>query len=99
MFVRRYILVCPQTNSAIHFPHFLLVLITTNINVATFLSQVENIYVAAYEFRPEEEGELYFKRGDKIEVLDKEDSNWWKGKNLTSGEEGLFPSTYVQKKD
>lgn len=54
--------------------------------------------VAAYEFRPEEDGELYFKRGDRILVLDKEDSNWWKGKNLESGDEGLFPSTYVQKK-
>lgn len=56
------------------------------------------VYVAAYEFRPEEDGELYFKRGDHIEVLDKEDSNWWKGKNVSSGNVGLFPATYVQKK-
>lgn len=62
------------------------------------LIQDEETMVAAYEFRPEEDGELYFKRGDRILVLDKEDSNWWKGKNLESGDEGLFPSTYVQKK-
>lgn len=59
---------------------------------------LQEVFVAAYEFQPEEEGELYFKRGDKIQVLDKEDANWWKGRNLASGQEGLFPSTYVQKK-
>ena len=54
--------------------------------------------IASYEFQPEEDGELYFKRGDRIQVLDKEDANWWKGKNLESGNEGLFPASYVQKK-
>lgn len=58
----------------------------------------ENVMVAIYEFQPEEDGELYFKRGDRILVLDKEDQNWWKGKNLDSGNEGLFPATYVGKK-
>lgn len=54
--------------------------------------------IASYVFQPEEDGELYFKRGDRIQVLDKNDENWWKGKNLESGSEGLFPATYVQKK-
>lgn len=66
--------------------------------VSPINDQLQEVYVAAYEFTPEEEGELYFKRGDKIQVLDKEDENWWKGRNLTSNQEGLFPSTYVQKK-
>ncbi|KAJ7340188.1 Growth factor receptor-bound protein 2 [Desmophyllum pertusum] len=57
-----------------------------------------DVFIASYEFHPEEEGELYFKRGDQIEVLDKEDSNWWKGRNVSTGNEGLFPATYVQKK-
>lgn len=63
-----------------------------------FNEQEQDTYVAAYEFRPEEEGELYFKRGDSILVLDKEDANWWKGRNVATGSEGLFPATYVQKK-
>lgn len=68
------------------------------LTILLYQTPQEEVYVAAYEFRPEEEGELYFKRGDLIEVLDKEDSNWWKGKNMTSGNVGLFPATYVQKK-
>ena len=55
------------------------------------------VCIASYTFHPEEEGELYFKRGDRIEVLDKEGSDWWKGKNLSTGNEGWFPAKYVQK--
>ena len=55
------------------------------------------MFIASYEFHPEEEGELYFKRGDQIKVLEKE-GEWWKGINMSTGNEGLFPATYVQKK-
>ena len=68
------------------------------LTILLYQNPQAEVYVAAYEFRPEEEGELYFKRGDLIEVIDKEDSNWWKGKNVSSGNLGLFPATYVQKK-
>jgi hypothetical protein len=36
-------------------------------------------YVAAYDFTPQEEGEIELKRGDRIRMLDQEDANWWKG--------------------
>ncbi|XP_031554222.1 growth factor receptor-bound protein 2-like [Actinia tenebrosa] len=57
----------------------------------------EERYTAAYDFSPEEEGELYFKKGDIIVVIDKEDVNWWKGKNTSTGNIGLFPANYVRK--
>ncbi|KAJ7340189.1 Growth factor receptor-bound protein 2 [Desmophyllum pertusum] len=56
-----------------------------------------DVFIASHEFRPEEEGELYFKRGDQIKVLEKE-GEWWKGINMSTGNEGLFLATYVQKK-
>ena len=70
----------------------------TILTILLYQTPQAEVYVAAYEFHPEEEGELFFKRGDLIEVLDKEDANWWKGKNVASGNVGLFPATYVQKK-
>jgi hypothetical protein len=36
-------------------------------------------YVAAYDFQPQEEGEIELKRGDRIRMLDQADANWWKG--------------------
>ncbi len=37
-------------------------------------------YVAAYDFQPQEDGEIELKRGDRIRMLDQSDANWWKGK-------------------
>lgn len=49
---------------------------------------------AAYAFKPAEDGELRFAKGDVITVLDDSDSNWWKGQ--CHGETGLFPASYVK---
>jgi len=51
-------------------------------------------YVAAYDFQPQEEGEIELKRGDRIRMIDQSDSNWWKGE--VRGNIGLFPATYVR---
>jgi len=51
-------------------------------------------YVAAYDFQPQEDGEIELKRGDRIRMLDKSDVNWWKGE--VRGNIGLFPATYVR---
>jgi hypothetical protein len=36
-------------------------------------------FVAAYDFQPQEDGEIELKRGDRIRMLDQSDPNWWKG--------------------
>ena len=47
---------------------------------AASASPVETqMYVAAYDFVPEEEGEIELKRDDRIRMLDQSDPNWWKG--------------------
>lgn len=43
-------------------------------------SNNNQFYVAAYDFTPEEEGEIELKRGDRIRMIDQGDSNWWKGR-------------------
>ena len=64
----------------------------------TFIPQAENgkIVTAAFDFEPQEEGEVAFKRGDKIKVIENTDPNWWKGKVLSTGNEGMFPVNYVK---
>ena len=49
---------------------------------------------ALFDFTPQEEGELEFKRGDLIQVVEKDDPNWWRGK--LANKEGMFPSNYVE---
>jgi len=56
--------------------------------------QPEEILVQAmYDFSPQEAGELEFRRGDIITVIDKSDQNWWEGE--IGSRRGYFPATYV----
>ncbi|CAG8820357.1 22208_t:CDS:2, partial [Cetraspora pellucida] len=55
---------------------------------------------ALYDFKGESSMELNLKRGDIIAILNKNDmfgqpSQWWRGR-LRSGEQGMFPSNYVE---
>ncbi|MCJ8739710.1 hypothetical protein PDJAM_G00050330 [Pangasius djambal] len=48
---------------------------------------------ALYDFTAEEEDELGFNTGDIIEVLDRSDASWWRGR--LRGNVGLFPANYT----
>ena len=50
--------------------------------------------VAAFDFEPQEDGELRLRKGDVITVIDKSDQNWWRG--TCNGQEGMFPVPYVK---
>ena len=50
--------------------------------------------IAMYPLEAEEEGELSFNEGDRIEVIRKDPSGWWEGK--LNGVVGLFPENYTQ---
>ncbi|PUU83250.1 SH3 domain-containing protein [Tuber borchii] len=52
---------------------------------------------AEWAFVGTEKGDLSFKAGDTIEVLEKVKDDWWKGRVAGgNGEIGLFPSSYVK---
>lgn len=48
---------------------------------------------ALYDFTAEEDDELGFIAGDIIEVLDRSDASWWRGR--LRGKSGLFPANYT----
>ena len=50
--------------------------------------------IALYPLEAEEEGELSFDQGDRIEVIRKDPSGWWEGR--LNGVVGLFPENYTQ---
>lgn len=68
------------------------------------IPQNSTICVAEYDFISPSTGDLSFKKGDRIEIVEKNDSqdSWWKGRNVTRGNEGrggdalLFPANYVR---
>ncbi|KAF5130180.1 Class E vacuolar protein-sorting machinery protein hse1 [Metarhizium anisopliae] len=50
---------------------------------------------ALYDFVPSEAGELEFKKGDVIAVLESVYKDWWRGS--LKGNTGIFPLNYVEK--
>ncbi|KEQ71742.1 hypothetical protein M436DRAFT_17722, partial [Aureobasidium namibiae CBS 147.97] len=50
---------------------------------------------ALYDFIPSEPGELAFKKGDVIAVIESVYKDWWKGS--LRGQTGIFPLNYVEK--
>jgi len=50
---------------------------------------------ALYDFKPSEPGELEFRAGDTIAVLESVYKDWWKGS--LRGNTGIFPLNYVEK--
>ncbi|KAF2670580.1 hypothetical protein BT63DRAFT_400871 [Microthyrium microscopicum] len=50
---------------------------------------------ALYDFNPTEQGELQFRKGDIIAVLESVYKDWWKGS--LRGQTGIFPLNYVEK--
>ena len=62
-----------------------------------------NLYRALYDQIAEDDDEINFKVGDIIEVVDKIEDGWWKGKVVTStcssgtSSIGVFPSNFVTK--
>lgn len=50
---------------------------------------------ALFDFHPSEPGELQFRKGDIIAVLESVYKDWWKGS--LKGQTGIFPLNYVEK--
>lgn len=53
-----------------------------------------NLVEALYDHEAEEPDELSFPAGAMVEVIDRSDGGWWRGRY--DGREGLFPSNYVR---
>lgn len=51
--------------------------------------------IAAYDYEKAEDNELELREGEHVTDIDMVDEDWWMGTN-SRGEQGLFPSNYVE---
>ncbi|KAK1794440.1 hypothetical protein P4O66_011303 [Electrophorus voltai] len=52
-------------------------------------------YVALYKFLPQEKNDLELQPGDRVQVMDDSNEDWWKGKSRNKV--GFFPANFVQR--
>ncbi|XP_063242108.1 tyrosine-protein kinase Src64B isoform X2 [Bacillus rossius redtenbacheri] len=58
-------------------------------------SHCGRIVVAMYNFDARQESDVSFSKGDRMEVLDDSEQDWWKVRHLQNGAEGLIPRNFV----
>lgn len=51
---------------------------------------------AEFAYEKDEDNEIDFDEGDVIVEIEFVDEDWWSGKNVKTGETGLFPGNYVK---
>jgi hypothetical protein len=56
----------------------------------------QEVAEALYNFDPNEASDLPLVKGDRVVVLERLNPDWWRGRHVNSGREGLFPSNYVR---
>ncbi|XP_053520680.1 nephrocystin-1 isoform X4 [Artibeus jamaicensis] len=55
----------------------------------------ENEYIAVGDFTGQQTGDLTFKKGEILHIIEKNPDGWWMGKNA-KGDKGLVPRTYLE---
>ena len=53
------------------------------------------VVVAKYDYSARTDGDLGFKRGDLLFIMNSDDEDWWLARAKHSGQEGYIPSNYV----
>ncbi|KAM7395484.1 hypothetical protein PAMA_006979 [Pampus argenteus] len=56
------------------------------------------VFIAQHDFATTNDGDLAFRKGDKLKVL-QENGEWWLAQLLSTGQEGLIPCNYVARAD
>jgi len=51
---------------------------------------------ALYAYAGEDAGDLELQAGDRIAVVEYMNAEWWKGRSARTGQEGIFPRSYVR---
>lgn len=57
--------------------------------------QRKKIVVALYNYKAREHTDVSFRKGDRMEVIDDSENDWWKVIHLGTREEGLIPWNFV----
>ncbi|XP_015714203.1 tyrosine-protein kinase Fyn [Coturnix japonica] len=53
------------------------------------------LFVALYDYEARTEDDLSFHKGEKFQILNSSEGDWWEARSLTTGETGYIPSNYV----
>ena len=53
------------------------------------------VFVALYDYQARTNEDLSFYKGDRLEIVNNNDGDWWQARHMTSNNVGYIPSNYV----
>uniref|UniRef100_A0A8C7C8B1 Tyrosine-protein kinase n=1 Tax=Oncorhynchus kisutch TaxID=8019 RepID=A0A8C7C8B1_ONCKI len=56
-------------------------------------------FVALYDYESRTASDLTFKKGERLQIINNTEGDWWLARSLTTGESGYIPSNYVAPSD
>uniref|UniRef100_A0A4W5KWW3 Tyrosine-protein kinase n=1 Tax=Hucho hucho TaxID=62062 RepID=A0A4W5KWW3_9TELE len=56
-------------------------------------------FVALYDYESRTAADLTFKKGERLQIVNNKEGDWWLARSLTTGESGYIPSNYVAPSD
>lgn len=58
-------------------------------------SSHSKVVIALYTYNAKDDGDLSFRKGERLHILDDSDPDWWLAKHITSNQKGYIPMNYV----
>uniref|UniRef100_A0A3B3SGG0 SH3 domain-containing protein n=1 Tax=Paramormyrops kingsleyae TaxID=1676925 RepID=A0A3B3SGG0_9TELE len=56
-------------------------------------------FVALYDYEARTSDDLSFKKGDRFQVINNTEGDWWEARSINTGKKGYIPSNYVAPAD
>ncbi|XP_043921169.1 tyrosine-protein kinase Yes [Protopterus annectens] len=57
------------------------------------------VFVALYDYEARTTEDLSFKKGERFQIINNTEGDWWEARSLTTGNSGYIPSNYVAPAD
>ncbi|XP_078072201.1 tyrosine-protein kinase Yes isoform X1 [Mustelus asterias] len=57
------------------------------------------IFVALYDYEARTTEDLSFKKGERFQIINNTEGDWWEARSITTGKNGYIPSNYVAPAD
>ena len=59
------------------------------------VTSVGHEFIALFDYDMRTSEDLSFRKGERLEILNNQDGDWWQARSLDTGREGFIPSNYV----
>lgn len=53
------------------------------------------MFVGLYQYDARTSEDLSFHKGEKLQIINNSDGDWWLARSMLTGQEGYIPSNYV----